>query len=158
MKKEPGIIFIVVCVVLCLSAGTVLAGETCKRVNIAHGGLPVYFFDPEDCNGYDGCGSWEVHGTPNGTYTTYWFNADAVTVGGDTVAGLQDAILETTHGDLQIRESVIVDWGAPDGFAVHAKIVGGTGKYEGATGWMVSHGNLEGDFLRYGGEICWPEE
>jgi hypothetical protein len=136
----------------------VVAGEKCKRVNIVHQEIGPFIADPAECNGYDFCGSAEVDGTPNGTYTYFGNWADSAPVGPDALGFWNDAVLETAHGDLMIEERGIVHLGTSDGFAIHSRIVGGTGKYEGATGWMASFGNLEGDFARIAGEICPPEE
>lgn len=157
MSHKKFFIAISVFVLLCLLATPVWA-EKCKQVTIVHGEFVSYLQGPENCDGYDGCWAATVRGTPNGLYTTYWFDANIFQVKGDTIASVQDTIIETQHGDLYMRESLIADYAAPDGFAVHSVIVGGTGQYEGATGWMGGYGDIAGTLVRNGGEICWPDE
>ena len=79
-------------VALCFAVSSFVWGEKCKRVNIARGSTPVYFFDPAECDGYDACGYWELYGTHNGTYWigAYW--DDVVEVSDDTIAATRAAL------------------------------------------------------------------
>lgn len=158
MLKKSVIAAIAVCIVLCLSAGTLLAGERCIPVTIGSADFESVLSGPENCNGYDSCGFSVVRGTLNGTFAEYSYDADAVQVDATTYSFAADAVFETNHGELFLEERSIVNFAAPDGIAVVANILGGTGRYEGATGWLVIFANFEGTLSRWAGEVCWPED
>jgi len=90
--------------------------------------------------------------------TESWYDPDFNFVVDDTWAFTNYGVFETTQGEVFFRERTIVDFEAPDGRAVHINVLGGTGRYEGATGWMAYFDNFAGEFTTWGGEICWPED
>jgi hypothetical protein len=145
-----------VLVVLCVLATTPAWAEKCKQVTIAHGKIISWLEGPENCDGYDGCVTLEVSGTFNGTLTESWFDADAVHVVDATWTFTNYAVIETPHGKIYFLERSIADFAAPNGFAFHANVTGGTGRYEGATGWLGAFDSFEGGAGRTGGEVCWP--
>ena len=155
MSHKNLLVGISVLVMLCVLA-TPVWGEKCKKVVIHHLDAGPILWGPENCGGYDGCATSKISGTFNGTLTESFNDADAVHVVDDTYAFTNYGVIETAQGELYFVERSIADFAAPDGFAVHMNVSGGTGRYEGATGWMGSFDNFEGTATRMGGEVCWP--
>jgi len=155
MSHKKLLVGISVFVVLCLFANTIALGQTCKRIN-AKAAKPGSVLYAPDCNGYDTCGSAEVKGTPNGIYT-YYANWDSflVSVDDTTLVFIDDVVIETNHGEIFVEERGVVHLGAPDGYVIHANITGGTGRYEGATGWWGNVTSYTGKSTM-SGEICLP--
>lgn len=154
--SHKNLIFGISVVVLCLFVTTPVWGENCKRINTKFLRVGEILWDPE-CNGYDACRSFELKGTPNGVYTFY-ANFDTMTPYEDetTFVFVDDVVIETEHGEIFAEERVIRHKGAPDGPVIHANITGGTGRYEGATGWygVISWSVGEEGYLD--GEMCYP--
>lgn len=159
MLKKSVIVALVVCFVLCLSGGTLVAGKYCKRVNANIETGPILFDPAPECEGYDICQAVYLSGTPNGTMWTF-LNWDGFIEWADgTIINVSVSVIETAHGELFLEDRAIFAPDAPEGFALHSNVTGGTGRYEGATGWLAYYlewaaGN-EG-IMR--GEICVPED
>ena len=158
---------VLVIIVLCFSVSSFVWGETCKQVFANLGEPGPILFDP-DCNGWENCRSTDVMGTLNGVITDYSNISELIWLD-DTVVGLNEAVIETSHGKIYLDVRAIIYWGAPDGGAANANVTGGTGRYEGATGWLayVTWAGSEdracwlscedgGGLIR--GEICLPDE
>jgi hypothetical protein len=79
-------------------------------------------------------------------------------VDGDTYSYKAEAAFETRRGDLYFVERSIINYAALDGYAVIAWVTGGTGRYAGATGWLVSFANQANTYVRWAGEICYADE
>jgi hypothetical protein len=133
-------------------------GEKCKQVTIGQTELEYIVGGPENCDGYDLCASSKLRGTFNGTLLDYAYDADTYHVDEITYAFRGDGVIETTHGKLFLNQWSITDLAAPDGYAVHINVVGGTGRYEGATGWMAYFANFANTETTWGGEVCWGDE
>ena len=158
MSNRRLIVGIAMLVVLCLFASTAVWGEKCKRVNATMEAGPI-LFDP-DCDGFDVCQSADLMGTPNGVYTAFLNWDGIIEVDETTIVNINISTIETNHGELFLDERLIFHTEALNGFAVHSNVTGGTGKYEGAIGWMVSYLEFtekkSTGLLR--GEICFPDE
>jgi len=157
MNHKNLFVGISVFVVLCVLATPVL-GEKCKQVNMGQTKYGPLYFDPEHCGIYDGCGGAVVSGTFSGTLWESFFFADQVHVSDGHWTFTNYGVIETKQGELFFTERSVADFAAPDGFAVHMNVTGGTGRYEGATGWMAYSGNFEGTNIKWVGEVCWPDE
>jgi hypothetical protein len=154
MNHKNLFVGIAVVVALCLVFSTVALGEDCKRIN-TKGAKPGEVRYAPDCGGYDACQSAELKGTPNGLYTWY-ANWDTFYpyVDDTTLVFADDAVIETEHGEIFMEERGVIHLYAPDGLVIHANITGGTGRYEGATGWWGNVGSSRRSTLE--GEICYP--
>jgi hypothetical protein len=165
MKKQLFVGFMVFA--LCLAAPSATAGD-CKKI-IAQFGPDVFLgecsYEGED---YVWCGDFPVTGNLRGTWHSYGrpaYNAFDLTV--PDVLGIPGwnlwvvwylCVFETHKGNIITQENEIINpdtyftYGALSGMAF---IIGGTGDYEGATGWIGAVGTeAEGGVLR--GEICTP--
>ena len=147
-----------VSLVLFLLATTAVFGEKCKQVVVHHVDVGPILLGPENCSGYDLCVTSKISGTFNGTITEAGNFVDTYYLVDAAYAYTMHGVIETKQGEIFFVERSIADYEAPDGFGVHINVLGGSGRYEGATGWMAYFGNFEGTFNRFGGEVCWPEE
>ena len=144
--------------VLSLASSAAISDQTCRNVQSNVTDLSVIFADPDGvCNGYELCQYSEIKGTLNGRWWSFWNLDDEEFVADNTALVLDiDSVFETNHGDIYTEERGILNFFAPDGYAAHIGVTGGTGRYEGATGWMT--GTLIFIFEESGmltGEICW---
>lgn len=155
--KTVALLCVVFAAMLCLSSSVLFAGD-CKQVNAKLEGGPI-LFDP-DCDGWDICQEAYLMGTPNGSWWVY-LNLDGGYIEWEdgTIINVTESVLQTAHGDIYSVDRAIVAPGAPEGFAQHSTITGGTGRYEGVTGWIVTYFEWVEDYNgRLVGEICWPED
>jgi hypothetical protein len=154
MNHKNLLIGISVFVVICLVFSTVALGKDCKRINARAGKVGEERYAP-DCGGYDVCQSVQLKGTPNGVYT-YYANWDTFFpyVDDTTLVFADDVIIETNHGEIFVEERGVIHLNAPGGLVIHANITGGTGRYQGATGWWGNVGSSQRSTLE--GEICYP--
>ena len=158
MSNRRLIVGIAMLVVLCLFASTAVWGEKCKKVNSRHLEPGTILYGPENCDGYDGCVTSKISGTFNGTLTERFNFADSYHLIDDAWAFTNYGVIETKQGELFFRERSMADFEAPDGFVVHINVTGGTGRYEGATGWMAYFDNFAGNSTTWGGEVCWGDK
>jgi len=113
---------------------------------------------------YHWCAERATKGTFKGTYRFYSapeFNGWDLEVpfddmGATWLIGVSHAIsvLETKKGMLFTQEAQVWHAGEEEGWGSHFSITGGTGRYEGATGWMASAGSWDSMVLV--GELCMP--
>lgn len=152
---------------LCLAALSATAGD-CKKI-IANVGPATYL----DACSYDGvdyiwCIDTPLTGNLRGTWhflsgpeLNYW----ALTVpevlgipGWDLWTGWSLMVIETRKGDLIAAENEVINLDAFDAYGAlsgTAWIVGGTGDYEGASGWVgMVLTEEEGGVMR--GMVCTP--
>lgn len=152
------LILLWLCSICILSTPMAMAGE-CKAVSV-NVGLTTWNWEPTpgECSfqgvDYVFCGYAPVNGTLNGTWWLYspdWDNFIEVPHTGFWAGWLIGSV-HTQKGELWTRDSFIFD---PVDFylsAENATAVGGTGKYEGATGGFVFLGTDDSGIIR--GEIC----
>ena len=162
MKRH--FLYSILVLMLSLVAATAVA-EQCKPVHSRLG--EMVFYDP-GCmlNGvtYYWCAERPVFGTLNGTYRFYsapafngWdLEVPDGAIGASWWIGVSYAIsvLETKNGTLFTEEAQVWHWGEVEGWGSHFSITGGTGKYDGATGWMASAGSW--DSMALVGKLCTP--
>ena len=168
MKRQLFVGFLVFA--LCLAASSATAGD-CKKI-IAKVGAATYL----DACSYDGevyiwCIETPVTGNLRGTWRFYSrpaFNAFDLTVpdvlgipGWNLWVAWSLSVFETRKGDIITQDNAILnldvyfnpDWGGP--LSGMTSIIGGTGDYEGATGWLgYVIVEAEGGVLR--GVVCTP--
>lgn len=155
-------------IVLCLTTSIANATD-CKKI-IAKVGPAAYL---SDCSYNDVDYVWCIDSPLKGNLLGTWhylsspdWNAFDLTVpdgalgipGWDLWVVWSLMVVETNKGDIIAAENEILNLDAFDNFGAisgMAFIVGGTGNYEGATGWMGFVGTeTEGGVLR--GEVCTP--
>ncbi len=166
MKKKVFVAFLVLAV--CLTATNASAGD-CKKI-IAKVGAATYL---DECS-YDGvdyiwCIDTPVIGNLRGTwhfYSSPEINIWELTVpdgalgipGWDLWAAWNLSVFETHKGDIITQDNEILNLDAYQAYGAlsgAAFIIGGTGDFEGATGWLgYVITEAEGGELR--GEICLP--
>jgi hypothetical protein len=117
---------------------------------------------PTECDGYEACEICLYEGTPNATVRAYW-NESEWTLVGDAIVGSVDAVWETNQGEIWADAEVMIHLGGllefDSGLVASVYLYGGTGKYEGTTGWVAGAGvPQKGTLLSWYGEICWPDE
>lgn len=154
MKRKTLFVGALLSAVLCLLCGTAM-GE-CQKVNMLEKSCEYL----TDCEGYDYCEYCQFVGTPNATAKVYYNEADIAFVG-DAFLVFVDTVLETKQGDIFVEAVAVMHLGSIDWhpLGVSASIYGGTGKYEGVTGWYAgARVPEEGTVASYVGNICWPDE
>lgn len=162
MKKQ--IVFAVSVLMLSLVATAAMA-EQCKAVHARLG--EMVFHDPGcmlDGATYYWCAERPTLGTLNGTYRFYsapsfngWdLEVPAESMGTSWWIGVSYAIsvFETSKGMLFTQEAQVWHGAELEGWGSHFSITGGTGRYDGATGWIASAGSW--DSMALVGEVCMP--
>lgn len=157
-------LYFILVIMLSLVAATAMA-EKCKPVHAQFG--EIVFDDPGcilDEVTYYWCAERLALGTLNGTYRFYsapafngWdLEVPDGAIGGSWWIGVSYAIsvFETEKGNLFTEESQVWHWDELEGWGSHFSITGGTGHYDGATGWMASAGSYDSMVLV--GEVCTP--
>jgi len=150
--------------VLFLGAATAMA-DHCKAVHAQLG--PIVLYEPGcelDGFTYYWCGERPATGTLNGTFRYYsapelngWdLEVPPGAMGESWWIGVSHliSILETQKGTLFTQESQVWHWGEEEGWGSHSSITGGTGHYDGATGWLAAAGSY--DLMVLVGEVCTP--
>ena len=164
MRSRMTLMVGLLAVLLVLFAGTATAQPNCKLVN-AHFSDYTTYYEPEDCGALPApCRTAAVVGTLGGSWTAYnvgyGFEFPAF---GDTSVWRAESIFETNHGAIDTMlvginfwptHDVVGDWFNSE---IHV-ITGGTGRYEGATGYLLVQLAFLGGTGEATGQICWPEE
>lgn len=151
---------LVLAAVLLLVVGLVAtaadANQRCRRVNGNIKTLSELWEDPAVCDGYEFCQYAEVTGTVNGLWWVYgnWEDIEEV-AGGEGLVNHLVSVMETNRGDVYADDMELGNLNAPDGWVFHHAVTGGTGKYEGATGWLAGWFSWETFRGKIGGKICW---
>ena len=157
-------LYFILVLMLSLVAATAMA-EQCKPV---HARLGDIAFDDPGCIldevTYFWCAERPTLGTLKGTYRFYsapevngWdLEVPEGAIGASWWIGVSYAIsvFETKKGTLFTQETQVWHWGEEEGWGSHFSITGGTGHYDGATGWIASAGSY--DSMALVGEICTP--
>ena len=162
MKKQ---IVCAVSVLMLSMVATAAMAEQCKAVYAQLG--EMVFYDPGcmlDGVTFDWCAERPTLGTLNGTYRFYsapelngWdLEVPPDAIGASWSIGVSYAIsvFETQTGTLFTQETEVWHWGEVEGWGAHFSITGGTGHYDGATGWLAAAGSWDSMVLV--GEICTP--
>ncbi len=166
MKKQMFVAFLVV--VVCLATSTATAGE-CKKV-IAKIGQATYL---DECS-YDGVdylwcidtpvkgnlrGTWHYLASPEDNFWELTVPDGALGIPSWTLQTVWNlSVFETRKGDIITQDNEILNldvfpaYGALSGMAF---VIGGTGNYVGATGWL-GYVVTEADGGELRGEICTP--
>lgn len=165
MKRYACVGFVVFA--LGLAAATAFAGD-CKKI-IANVGPSTYL---DECS-YDGVDYiWCIDAPLTGNLRGTWhflsapdWNIWELTVpevlgipGWDLWVGWSLTVIETQKGDIIAAENEVINLDAYNAYGAlsgAASIVGGTGDYEGATGWFgIVVTEAEGGVMR--GMVCTP--
>jgi hypothetical protein len=166
MKRH--FLYSILVLMLSLVAATAMA-EQCKPVNGQLGAIDVFLEDDPECKLDDMtfyyCIERPTLGTLAGRYRFYsapWLNGWDLRVPRKSLGGVRwwigvsyaISVFETQQGTLFTQETGVWHYDAEVGLANHFNITGGTGHYDGATGWMAAAGTGYGMTLV--GELCTP--
>ena len=139
-------------------------GEKCKSVNAVWNGTGEFFEDPEVCDGWDYCFPGTLKGKPTGemmffgSLTTEMLDPFGTNFPINVAAAEQH--IYTKRGDIYIKSHTLFDY-ETGVFTELLVVTGGTGKYEGATGRIVTSIDPRKPFDFNGpaylkGKICTP--
>lgn len=154
-------------VALCLAASTATAGE-CKKIIADVKATDFYVGCSYDGEDYLWCIDAPVTGNLGGTWSFYSrpednfiFETipDVLGIGSwDVLVVWALGVFKTHKGDILTQETDLLNLEAYDAYfalSSMAHIIGGTGEYEGATGWLgVVATETEGGTMR--GMVCTP--
>jgi hypothetical protein len=157
-------LYFILVLMLSLVAATAMA-EQCKPIHARLG--EMVFYDPGcmlDGVTYYWCAERPTLGTLKGTYRFYsapevngWdLEVPEGAIGASWWIGVSYAIsvFETKKGTLFTQETNVWHYDEMEGWGAHSSITGGTGRYDGATGWLAAAGSW--DSMALVGEICTP--
>ena len=143
--------------------------EKCKPVHGKLGAVDVYLEEDPECKlddvTYYYCIERPTLGTLVGRkrfYSGPEINGWDLEVPDDSLGGASwwigvsyaISVFETRRGTLFTQETGVWHWGADAGWSTHSNITGGTGHYDGATGWIAAAGT--GYSMVLVGELCTP--
>lgn len=167
MKKN--VIVGCVALALCLVTSMAFAGD-CKKI-IANAGPSIYL-EPYACS-YDGVnyiwcidtpltgnlrGTWHLMSAPDWNIWELTVPEVLGIPGWDLWVGWSLMVIETHRGDIIAAENEVINLDAYNTYGAlsgTASIVGGTGDFEGATGWFgIVVTEAEGGVMR--GMVCTP--
>lgn len=156
MNRKTLLIIALSVAVLCLFSSPAMG--RCQKIRMVEKSCEY----PTECDGYEACEICLYEGTPNATVRVYWNESDWTLVGNAIVLSV-DAFYETNQGEIWADAVATFHLGALAEFggslAISGYFYGGTGKYEGATGWAAGAGvPQKGTLVSFHGEICWPDE
>ena len=146
-----------------LVAGTAVAEQNCRKVKARMTAVSdIYTSADGFCNEYDECQYGDFKGFPKGRLWTRWYVDWYVFALDNLLLISTDTVFDTPHGQIygSERGMNVFDWETftwVDGYVSHIHIIGGTGRYLEATGWMnwgFGYQVEEYGWLR--GEICGP--
>ncbi len=164
MKSGTGLLAGLFLFSVFILAGTAAAEKRCEKVNV-HLYDYAIFSEQEDCGAFRApCRTADMVGTINGTWTAYSIGYDfEFPTFGDSSVWRGESIFEGKHGEIQTMMVGVNFWPAYDAvgdfFNLETHVVtGGTGRYEGATGYVLLRIAFFGGTGEATGQICWPEE
>jgi hypothetical protein len=144
---------------VCLTASP-LAAEDCRPINVRIAG-PGVFIGPCSALGmdFDFCLDIPLRGTLNGTWHYYNVDGNGLDIPVDPPYPSSSVFwalgaIETNRGDLYLEDITTIHWGVPNAVVAILNITGGTGKYDGATGWFGAIDDGEHGWVQ--GEVCTP--
>ena len=168
MKKRVGFIAIVLIVWAVFMPGAAVAQIKCKTVEVH---MSNYWEDAGEvvCGWAGYCGEGRLTGTLNGLLLVSGLDSDTHYVydfSGHTWKG--QATIEMMHGEIFTTTMGINFYGTYSAGGVYTNseshaVTGGTGRYEGATGYLLmTYEFFPPDFFpatgEMSGQVCWPEE
>ncbi|HKV07185.1 MAG TPA: hypothetical protein VJ725_03540 [Thermoanaerobaculia bacterium] len=144
---------------LTLGLTTIPASATpvCQAV---HGRVEIAAYEPTCGSAIALCAHAMLHGTIKATSdfigTGAVPTADTPTTGVLTLTG--DNVFHTTDGDFFTKDAILLNTGGDGEFSEIDTITGGTGEYEGATGYLIASGTFSAGtgVGTYVGKICRP--
>jgi hypothetical protein len=141
-----------------LAAGNAAsATPVCQAV---HGRVEIAAYEPTCGSAIALCAHAMLHGTIKATSdfvgTGAVPTADTPATGVLTLTG--DNVFHTTDGDFFTKDAILLNTGGDGEFSEIDTITGGSGEYEGATGYLIASGTFsEGTGVgTYVGKICRP--
>lgn len=163
IRKTSVILALAAGLVLSLATSVTIADQNCKSVNAKVTKVYPVLVDPAAdpegvCSGYQLCQFIEIVGTINGEWKAFWnFDEEVYLAEFDALVFDTEDIFKTKKGDIFAKDIGALNFEAEESFTVHIAVTGGTGIYEGATGWMT--GSIVFVFAEGGGltgKICGP--
>jgi len=169
MKRQVGLIIFVLIVGALFMAENALAQMKCKTV-VVHMSDYWEFAGIEDCGLQGYCGEGRLIGTFNGQLFVSGLDSDLKYPYGESHSTVWkgQATVETMHGEIFTTTMGVNYWqtfwsgGVVTNSESHA-VTGGTGRYEGASGYFLMYYEFFPPYFFPGtgeitGQICWPEE
>lgn len=133
------------------------ATPVCQAV---HGRVEIAAYEPTCGSAIALCAHAILHGTIKATSDFIGTSAvptiDTPTTGVLTLTG--DNVFHTTDGDFFTKDAIVLNTAGEGEFTEIDTITGGTGEYEGATGYLIASGTFsQGTGIgTYVGKICRP--
>ena len=168
MRRRMGFIAMVLIVWAIFMAENAVAQMKCKTVEV-HMSDYWEFAGIEDCGLPGYCGEGRLTGTLNGLLLVSGLDSDTHYVydfSGHTWKG--QATIEMMHGEIFTTTMGVNFYGTYSAGGVYTNseshaVTGGTGRYEGATGYLLmTYEFFPPDFFpatgEMSGQVCWPEE
>ena len=168
MKWRMGLIIFVLIVAALFMAENALAQIKCKTVEV-HISDYWEFAGIGPCGEAGWCGEGRTTGTLNGLFFGSGLDSEIEYPSfGDSHVWRGQYTFETNHGEIFTTTTGVQYWqtffagGVATNQESHA-VTGGTGRYEGATGYfLVNFEFFPPDFFpgtgEMSGQVCWPEE
>ena len=167
MRRRIGLIIFVLIVAALFMAENAVAQIKCKTVEVHMNGYWEYA-GIEAC-GEDGyCGGGRLIGTLNGLYLVSGLFSNHEFLYGDSVVWRGQSTIEMTHGEIFTTTTGVNYYGTYFAGGVFTNVeahavTGGTGRYEGATGYLLmTYEFFPPDYFPAAGEmsgqVCWPEK
>jgi len=168
MKRQIGFIAMVLMVWAIFMAENAVAQIKCKMVEV-HMSEYWEYAGIEYCGLPGYCGEARLIGTLNGLYFGSGLDSDVVnTPFGDSHIWRGQATIDMMHGRIFTTTTGVAYYGTFFAGGVwtnqesHA-VTGGTGRYEGATGYLLlNYKFMPPDFFpatgEMSGQVCWPED
>jgi hypothetical protein len=156
MHRHHLSVFFLFALTFCL-AGAAFADPICKAV---HGRVDLAATEPTCGSAIGLCAGGVLNGTLHGhsefVGTSFVSTVETPTTGVIVLTG--DNTIHTQDGDIFTKDSVVLDTAGDGEFAEVDTIVGGTGAYAGASGYLTATGTfLNGAGVGvYVGVVCQP--
>ena len=168
MKKQIGAFILVIIAWAVFMVENAVAQIDCKTVNVH---MRDYWEDAgiEACGEQGYCGEGRLIGTFNGLLLVSGLDSDIEYPSfGDSHIWRGQATVETKHGEIFTTTTGVNYWltGFLGGVFTNSEshvVTGGTGLYEGATGYiLMTYEFFPPDFFpgtgEMSGRVCWPQE
>lgn len=144
---------------LTLGLTTIPASATpvCQAI---HGRVEIAAYEPTCGSAIDLCAHAILHGTIKATSdfvgTSSVPTVDTATTGVVLLTG--DNVFHTTDGDFFTKDAIVLNTAGEGEFTEIDTITGGTGEYEGASGYLIASGTFSAGtgVGTYVGKICRP--
>ena len=167
MRRRMGFIAIVLIVWAVFMPGAAVAQIKCKTVEVHMNGYWEYE-GIEACGEEGYCGGGRLIGTLNGLLLVSGLFSNHEYLYGDSIVWRGQATIEMMHGEIFTTTTGVNYYGTyfAGGVVTNSEshaVTGGTGRYEGATGYLLmTYEFFPPEFFpatgEMSGQVCWPKE